>query len=420
MIISHINSSKYKIDLFQFIISFSLTLTKTDMSSVNMTTNWSKATHAATILNQTSKHADTTRVKLLSLLKEEVWIKELDDLDVDNQELNLLDQDTFLKGVTLVFDYNKITPFDIVHESCRSLEDRFARILLRNTMIVGLFTTNWVVMEEAIRRADVLKHQQLTKLLTGFGNSDFGNLKMGRQEIADKAAELINETTDSSANGTYSKAKITSNLLMQDLRNETRVKKLPSILDSDDNLIVPYKSIGYSQSKYLETLDLSIYTFDTIMYKTGDSVEERFILQFLRNILIVGIFNPNGEDQPLIDAASHGCTQLVELFLAMDQIDVNQTEYSGKTAFIEAAMNNHVPVLELLYNTGKIDVNHSDDNGFTPLMWAATRGKEAAFWILKLPGINVEQANSGGQTAYHWAPKSFKPTIAEIIAKQNK
>jgi len=90
---------------------------------------------------------------------------------------------------------------------------------------------------------------------------------------------------------------------------------------------------------------------------------------------------------PLIDAATNGCLEIVELLLA-NGADVNQKNNYGRTALMYAADNGCLEVVELLLANGA-EVNLQNNYGGTALTGSAFRGSLEIVKLLLANGADV-------------------------------
>ena len=143
--------------------------------------------------------------------------------------------------------------------------------------------------------------------------------------------------------------------------------------------------------------------------------------QFLEDGIDVNLKNPR-EHTPLILASMGGHTEMVELFLKYEEIDVNIQSFLGKyTALILALRNGHDAIVELLLKHKNIKVNIKDSFGQTALMEAAFYGYiEITELLLKHKGIGVNDKNDFGETALTIALARGRDAIAKELRRESQ
>jgi ankyrin repeat protein len=102
---------------------------------------------------------------------------------------------------------------------------------------------------------------------------------------------------------------------------------------------------------------------------------------------------------PLIYACRNGHLKVVNVFLAVDGIDVNQRKDNGATALHSSSINGHFQAVEMLLAVDGIQVNQADNDGWTPLYVACQEGhSKIVKMLLAVNGIQVNQADEEGTT----------------------
>ena len=73
-------------------------------------------------------------------------------------------------------------------------------------------------------------------------------------------------------------------------------------------------------------------------------------------------------------------------------------------------------MVKLLLDTGKVDVNSKDNYGRTPLLFAASRGREAVVKLLVDTGkVDVNSKDAYGQTPLSLAAWSGYPAVVKPL-----
>lgn len=158
---------------------------------------------------------------------------------------------------------------------------------------------------------------------------------------------------------------------------------------------------------------------------------------------------------PLQHACQNGYTDIVKLFLSINDIDVNLKHKFDMTAIHWAAQKGFDEIVQMLINTGKININDRDDENWTPLHWAVQNGHDdvlntllntnriqvnvqqkdemtplhfaastgnlnALKKLLAVDGIEIDTPDNGGLTALHWACQNGKCQIVDYMVNSDK
>ena len=134
--------------------------------------------------------------------------------------------------------------------------------------------------------------------------------------------------------------------------------------------------------------------------------------------------NPHGYYGPPIAAAAlRGNRQLVELLLAQPGIKPDNAAGDGYTALLHAAEKNSVEIAGLLLKAGA-DPNVINKRSGAPghvgpaIAEAAARGNEEMVVLLAgQPGIKIDLASEGGDTALMHAVRKGSPTMVASLLK---
>jgi serine/threonine-protein phosphatase 6 regulatory ankyrin repeat subunit B len=79
-----------------------------------------------------------------------------------------------------------------------------------------------------------------------------------------------------------------------------------------------------------------------------------------------------------------------------------------------AAQKGYVQMVKILLKTG-IDINQQDSLGFTALHWAAYYGHQAVVESLLANGANIGLASNTGTTALYWAALNGRQAVVELL-----
>ncbi|PBK81206.1 hypothetical protein ARMGADRAFT_812790, partial [Armillaria gallica] len=92
---------------------------------------------------------------------------------------------------------------------------------------------------------------------------------------------------------------------------------------------------------------------------------------------------------PLSYAVYSRSTQIVEMLLQLDQVDVNCKDSTERTPLSYAAERGFIQIVKMLLQLDQVDVNFKDSTGRTPLSYAAERSTQIVEMLLKLDKIDV-------------------------------
>jgi ankyrin repeat protein len=107
----------------------------------------------------------------------------------------------------------------------------------------------------------------------------------------------------------------------------------------------------------------------------------------------------------VICAVISECTEIVELFLEIESLNINHQDREGLTALNNATSNlKYLECVELILRCENIDINLADNDGITPLMRALILGKtEVVKLLLAEEKIEVNYQDKKGRTALNYA-----------------
>lgn len=103
---------------------------------------------------------------------------------------------------------------------------------------------------------------------------------------------------------------------------------------------------------------------------------------------------------PLRIASTCGREEVVKLLLDDPRIDVNATNWEGRTAFYLACERGRLNVVKILLKDLRIEVGKVSNDGTTPLYAAAIKGHlEVVEWLLSSGrDVNIKAMNKNGKT----------------------
>ncbi|KAJ6004873.1 hypothetical protein N7540_012672 [Penicillium herquei] len=117
---------------------------------------------------------------------------------------------------------------------------------------------------------------------------------------------------------------------------------------------------------------------------------------------------------PLSWAAESGHDTVVSLLLSA-KADIESQDSSGRTPLSQAARNGHDTVVSLLLSA-KADIESKDSRyGQTPLSWAAERGHDTVVSLLLSAKADIESQDSSGRTTLSWAAERGHGTVVSLL-----
>ncbi|KEZ43894.1 hypothetical protein SAPIO_CDS4069 [Scedosporium apiospermum] len=121
---------------------------------------------------------------------------------------------------------------------------------------------------------------------------------------------------------------------------------------------------------------------------------------------------------PLSWAASSGHGHIVKVLLATGQVDADSKDNNGRTPLSWTCSSSNRHITKVLLATGLVNANSKDNNGQTPFSWAARRGHEAAIKALLSTGqVDVNSKDNNGQVPLSWAAKhGHEATVKVLLA----
>jgi hypothetical protein len=117
-------------------------------------------------------------------------------------------------------------------------------------------------------------------------------------------------------------------------------------------------------------------------------------------------------------AAINGKFDVVKLLLAIDRVEPDLKDRTGRTPLFYAAKNGDKAVIELLLATNRVDVDSKDYYNSTPLSIAARMGRGDAVALFLTKGHALTIGDNFGRTPLWWAKKNGYPEIADLLLKK--
>lgn len=118
----------------------------------------------------------------------------------------------------------------------------------------------------------------------------------------------------------------------------------------------------------------------------------------------------------LMLAAFNGHTEIVKMLLDQD-VPVNKTDLSGRTALMYASTGHFPETVETLL-TGGADPNLADNQeGFTALMFAAAEGNARVVRLLLDHGADPDTRDTDGDDAETFARQNGHTEVAEMLVQ---
>jgi ankyrin repeat protein len=119
---------------------------------------------------------------------------------------------------------------------------------------------------------------------------------------------------------------------------------------------------------------------------------------------------------PLIYACWKGRVNAVQIFLAVDGIDVNYRKDNGVTALLASCAMGHFSVVKMLLAADDIQVNQADDKGYAPLNVACQFGHlKVVGMLLAVDGIQVNQADDKGYAPLNVASQEGHSKVVKML-----
>ena len=109
--------------------------------------------------------------------------------------------------------------------------------------------------------------------------------------------------------------------------------------------------------------------------------------------------------------------QLLELLLACPNINVNNKDDEGITAFMLACMFGSLEVAERMLSFPDLNINQCDNQGRTAFMWACLNERRVIGdrRMMIIPGIDIYHRVRRGTPAFMWECRSGSFEIAQLM-----
>lgn len=116
----------------------------------------------------------------------------------------------------------------------------------------------------------------------------------------------------------------------------------------------------------------------------------------------------------LIDGARHDEAEDVQTALDL-KVDVNSTDYNGRTALHMASGNGHATIAQSLIDAGA-DVGAKNEEGNTPLHFACLNGHVDIVKMLMLHGASPSELNRHSRTPVDEAlGRPFQDSVVDVV-----
>lgn len=151
-----------------------------------------------------------------------------------------------------------------------------------------------------------------------------------------------------------------------------------------------------------------------LLHLAAEEGDDELIQMLIRRGVDVNTVNSKG-NSPLLIASTSGEEATVKLLLGYEGVIIDHRNTLRVTPLIEAASHGHSEIVRLLLDVGA-DVNAQTIYGNSPLSLAAEFGQdEAVAEILKQKNLNVSPAQTDGKTPLHWAALKGYSKIVRLL-----
>jgi ankyrin repeat protein/nucleoside phosphorylase len=123
---------------------------------------------------------------------------------------------------------------------------------------------------------------------------------------------------------------------------------------------------------------------------------------------------------PLAFAAERGHEQLLNFFLARDEVDPNSRDMSGFTPLSRAAQAGRDHFIKLILKRKDVDIDAQCSNGQTALSHAANEGHDDVFKLLHESDANVDLPDEKGLTPLMYAAKAGHEWIVRCLVAHER
>lgn len=132
----------------------------------------------------------------------------------------------------------------------------------------------------------------------------------------------------------------------------------------------------------------------------------------------VDAYEPESGNTALILASRGGHLRCVQLLVHNGRANVNLAGWGGLTALHHAAKNDHQEVLKFLLDEAKANFNAEDDSGNTALSIAARMGNLKCVEILSSKGANIDHKNKRSCTPFMISVLNCRTALVEWLIKR--
>lgn len=162
--------------------------------------------------------------------------------------------------------------------------------------------------------------------------------------------------------------------------------------------------------------NIAVY-LDTVLLKIIQDGNTTLVGQLLGQGAKTSIYDVEGMP-PLMLAAERGHPDIVRLFIARKDVDIDAQNGRGETALKLAVQRGHTDVVQILADHGA-DVDKQDAGGMNALMWAAANNYGDAAQILVTHTRKINAQDWHGRTALMIASTGCEP-IARSLANDER
>ena len=119
-------------------------------------------------------------------------------------------------------------------------------------------------------------------------------------------------------------------------------------------------------------------------------------------------------------ASFFGIIEIVASLVEMEDCDINQIDFTGRTPLCWAAKNGNEGVVKTLLGRDGASPDKPDNHSWTPLRWAAYNGHEGVVKILLgRDDVNPDSPNDHGQTPLWWAARNGHEEVVKILLERD-
>jgi ankyrin repeat protein len=263
--------------------------------------------------------------------------------------------------------------------------------------------------------AAVDRHQEILKMLLTQGNAN-SEWKVYGQTLLSRAAQ-------------YGYREIVGILLSMD-----SIHDLINWKDTNESLLTDWPGVSEHDYEGVETMVHHVemdgpgrweagYTRTPLLWATIRGHNE-----VVEMLLAVDNIDLNLVDEshlhgmaPLSYAVINGNKDVVQMLLAKSSIDLSLADpIQGKTPLSWAITKEHKEIVKMLLAMDGIDLNHVDKDDNTPLLLAVIRGhKDILEMLLAMDSIDLNPVDESGRTPLFWAEMKGYKEIVQILLKKD-